>query len=429
MLKKLAELRQRQSDLKAEAEALLDAADNSESGELSAEAETRFTEIETELAEVASQITNAEQQIERRNRLEAIRPTVPAGESVTNEPNPENTYGFHSIGEFAAAVFNAGNRGAPVVDPRLNAAPTNFHEGGGASGEGYMLPVQYRDEIWEAVAQTDDLLNTVDLEPTSARQVDMIKDESTPWGSSGVQAYWRAEAAQMTASKLDTDGTSVTLHELYAFVLATEELMSDAPRLNARIQRKAPQAISWKASDAVVYGTGAGQPLGWMNSSALVSVAKESGQSADTLEAMNVLKMYSRLMVVPGDNPYWLTNRDVVPQLATMTIGDKPIWMPPNGLISAPGGFLLGLPVRFSEHAKTLGDKGDLQLVSPKGYYAARRTQGIEYAESIHLFFDYNIKAFRFIFRIGGQPHLSAAISPANGSNTKSHFVVLDERA
>lgn len=425
----LAALRQKRSDLKAEATAILDKADADNDGELSAEAEQRYSEIEAELQTVGDKIVAEERKIERRRSLDAIRSVVPAGESVTDEPNPETTGGFKSMAEFAVAVRRASVPGGGPVDTRLMAAPTNYHEGGGSSGEGYNLPVQYRDEIWELVMGMEGLMNTVDLEPTAARQVDFVKDETTPWGSSGVQAYWRAEASQMTASKQATKGDSLPLHELYAFVLATEELLEDAPRLGARLTRKSAEAINWKIDDSIIYGTGAGQPLGWFNSDALVSVAEESGQSADTIVAQNVLKMYSRLLVQPGSSPYWLTNRDTVPQLAVMTIGDQPVWQPPNGLAGAPGGYLLGYPVRYSEHAKTLGDKGDIQLIEPKGYYAARRTAGIQFASSMHLYFDYAIQAFRWMFRFGGQPHLSGPVSPANGTNTKSHFVTLDERA
>ena len=113
-----------------------------------------------------------------------------------------------------------------------------------------------------------------------------------------------------------------------------------------------------------------------------------------------------------------------------MTIGDQPIWTPPvAGLQQAPGGFLLGLPIKWSEHAETLGTKGDLQLVAPKGYYGISRAAGIQFASSIHLFFDYGMQAFRWTFRIGGQPYLSAPVAPAKGSNTKSHFVVLETRS
>ncbi|MBL4869166.1 MAG: phage major capsid protein, partial [Pseudomonadales bacterium] len=178
-----------------------------------------------------------------------------------------------------------------------------------------------------------------------------------------------------------------------------------------------------------MYGAGAGQMLGYFTSGALVSVAKESGQSADTLVAQNILKMFSRMLSGSISNARWIGNSDVIPQLASLVIGNQPVWLPPNGLAGAPGGFLMGIPLRLTEHAKTLGDKGDLQLIDPRGYYAATKRAGIKMSTSIHLFFDYDIQAFKWTIRIGGQPFLSAPVSPKNGSNTKSHFVTLDERA
>ena len=170
--------------------------------------------------------------------------------------------------------------------------------------------------------------------------------------------------------------------------------------------------------------------MGYFNAACLVSVAKESGQAADTIETLNIAKMFSRLWTVGGGRPLWLANRAIVPQLMTMTIGNQPVWTGFNaGLQDAPGGRMLGYPILWSEHAKTLGDKGDIQLIDLDGYYGIQKSGGIRFASSIHLFFDYGVQAFRWTFRMGGQPFLSAAISPANGSNTKSHFVTLDARA
>ena len=83
----------------------------------------------------------------------------------------------------------------------------------------------------------------------------------------------------------------------------------------------------------------------------------------------------------------------------------------------------------LSEHSKTLGDKGDIQLIDPMGYYGLKKAAGVRFATSIHLYFDYGLQAFRWTVRFGGQPHLKAPVSPANGTNTKSHFVTLAERA
>lgn len=435
-MKKLAELRQRLADLKAEGNALLDKADADNDGVLMADDEKRWNEIEASIKAVEGEIKGLEATAEKRRRLDAVQtasPTVAGVPRITsNEPNPARTAGFHNLAEFAVSVRNASGSSGHVPDQRLAglmAAPSNYMEGGGSVGEGYMVPAEFRDQIWDLVTSFGSVIDMIDMEPTSARQVDWTADESTPWGTTGVQASWRSEGSQMSASKQATKGRSMPLHELFAFVLATDELMEDAPRLNARLTTKAAMALAYKASDAVFWGTGAGQPLGLMNSASLVTVAKETSQAADTVLAANLLKMRSRLLRVPGDQPVWTINSDVITQLAVLTIGDTPVWTPPNGLIDAPAGFLLGYPVMESEHNKTLGDLGDIVLGSWKGYYGARRTAGAQFAQSMHLFFDYGMQAFRWTFRLGGQPHLSAVVTPPNSANTKSHFVTLAARA
>src|SRR5262249_52350427 len=161
-----------------------------------------------------------------------------------------------------------------------------------------------------------------------------------------------------------------------------------------RLNTKAPAAIRWKMVEAFIFGTGAGQPLGWANTNYAGKVAlnrKTGGQ----INPDDPIKMYSRLLVQDGaDRSFWATNRDTLPDLILRSIvGNVPVWMPPNGLAGAPNGTILGRPVFFSEHCQTLGTAGDLQLVNPDGYYATQRGP-IRQDSSIHLFFDYNIMAF-----------------------------------
>ncbi len=430
-MKKLAELKKTLADLKAEGLAIVNAADDGER-EFTAEEEARLDEIETESADLQRQIEAEEARLERRRTLEALPAggTRAAGQITVDQPDPAQTGGFKDIGEFAVAVASAVNAGrmGGAVDERLLAV-SNSHQGGGSAGEGYSLPPAFRDEVWELVSQFDQFGPLIDEEPTSARQVKLGADETTPWGTSGISAYWRTEGSQMTASRLADEGRSVPLHDLYTLATATEELLADAPRLRNRLTRKAAEAIAWMKNLAIVDGSGAGQPLGWMRAKSLVEAAKESGQVAKTITAQNVIAMYARLKMIPGDRPFWLIGQDCLPELMTMTIGDRPIWVPPTGLAEAPGGFLLGLPVRFSEFAETLGAKGDIQLVSPRGYYGVRRAAGVSFASSIHLYFDYNVEAFRWLFRYGGQPHLQKPVTPAKSAATQSHFITLAERA
>lgn len=429
----LEELRARARQLHADAQAIIDAADNENDGILSDEQQQQYDTKIDELRKTNATIDRKVQQQANGQQLDAssgrrTQAEAPRNPAQPRDPN-EDEFGFTSLGDFASAVRNASvpNGGQDQrLDAMLQAAPSNFHRETG-SQDGYMVPPAFREQIWNMVFNEEDLLNAVSPEPTSSNSVELRADESTPWGASGIQAKWRDEGEQMTASRLNTEGRTVKLHQLYAFVMATDELVADAPRLTNRITRGAAQAIRWKASEAIMHGTGVGQPLGWMKSGALVSVAKEGSQSADTLVAENVAKMYAR-QLNPGRS-IWYANSDIMPQLMTMTLGDQPIWTPPrDGFTGAPGGFLFGRPIRFTEHNPTLGEQGDLQFVDPQGYYAVRRG-GLNFDSSIHLYFDYGIEAFRWTFRFGGQPFLSAPVAPAKGSNKKSHFVTLAERA
>lgn len=432
-MKTLKALKSRQAELKAEGKSLLDAADKA-TRELTADEEARFAAIEAELNTLEADIAKAEQAAERRRRMEGTSvPTTGRIEVGVDRSSLDPRAGFGSLAEFARAVHRAHPQTPnAVLDQRLlsmyQAAPTGYMREGG-SNDGYMVPPEFRDRIWELVFEGDNLLSEIDSEPTTSNQVNDLTDDWTPWGTTGIRAFWRAEAGQMTPTRPNVQPRSTILQELYAFVLATDELLEDVPRLNVRLESKASQAIGWKIDDAIIYGNGAGVPLGYMNSAALVSVAQETSQAADTVVAANVVKMFSRLLPQGIARAQWRINSDVVPQLMQMTLGSQPIWTPPSsGFTQAPGGFLLGRPIKLTEHSKTLGDKGDIQLIDPKGYYGLTKEGGVKFASSIHLYFDYGMQAFRWTVRFGGQPHLKAPVSPANGTNTKSHFVTLDAR-
>lgn len=419
MSKRYLALQQERADLTKEQKTIFETVER-DARAMSEDEKKRDDEIHAALTVLKADIEREE----RRREWERTMPGLPVssvsvvGERLEDDPKR----GFANLGEFALAVkshYTPGGR----TDERLliGAAPTNYHYETG-SDEGRMVPPQFKQEIFEVITTGDDsLLAVVDTEPTSSNAVEFLRDESTPWGATGVSAAWRVEGAQMSASKLATAAEQVRLHELYAFVLATGELLQDAGRLGDRLTRKAGLALRYKVNEAVVNGTGAGQPLGWFTSAAKVTVTRSG---ANLIAAADVVKMFARA-ISPGAST-WYTNQDTIPQLYTMTLGQNALWFPPqNGFAGAPGGFLLGRPVVFLENCKSLGTSGDIQLVNPKGYYATVKGSAPEFAESMHLHFDYNINAFRWIFRMGGQPYLSAAITPANGSNTRAHVVAL----
>jgi HK97 family phage major capsid protein len=67
---------------------------------------------------------------------------------------------------------------------------------------------------------------------------------------------------------------------------------------------------------------------------------------------------------------------------------------------------------------------GDLLLASPS-QYALITKGGVQAASSIHVRFVYDETAFRFVYRVDGQPVWASSVTANDGSSTISPFVAL----
>jgi HK97 family phage major capsid protein len=157
-------------------------------------------------------------------------------------------------------------------------------------------------------------------------------------------------------------------------------------------------------------------------------VAKEGGQAANTLVAANVAKMYAAMPADYLAGAEWVVAPDVLPQLMTMVLGNQAIWTPPSeGFKQAPGGFLFGKPITLSQTNKALSAQGDIYFVN-FGAYETISKDGVQVAQSMHLYFDADSTAFRATFRLDGQPAFKAPIAQARGAQNLSPYVTLQNR-
>lgn len=365
-----------------------------------------------------------------QNAARPVQARVPA-----NPVQARGTNGFRHLGDFANAVRISTVRGGEL-DPRLrNAAVSTYgNEGSGADG-GFAVPPDYRTEILSKVFNEDSLLALTDRLQSSSNTLTIPTDETTPWQTSGgIQSYWTAEAGVKTQSKPALGETTLKLHTLATLVPVTEELLEDSPAMGAYLNRKAPEKMDFKVSDAIVRGTGTGMPLGFLNSPALVTVAAEGAQTADTINVTNLAKMWGRLPIQSRRTAVWLMHPDAEAQLPLMSIGNQPVYLPPGGVSGNMYGTLFGRPVIPHQVAETVGDVGDVMLVDLKQYLTVTKTgngrdaNGMKQDVSIHLWFDQDMVAFRFTMRIAGQPWWASAISQRDGANTQSPFIVLAAR-
>lgn len=348
--------------------------------------------------------------------------------------------GFAHFGEYLASVRGASLRPS-ALDGRLAmmaAATTYANESVGADG-GFLVPPQYSSEIMSVIEAQDSLLARVRQIPIAGTEWKFPANETTAHGTTGVLAYWDSEGDAMTATKPVFKNRSIKVDRLTALCPVTEESLEDSAALGAWINVEAGEKMAFKINDAICNGTGVGQPLGIVAAPGTVSVAKETSQVAATIVAENVLKMWSRMPASNRARAVWLIHSDCEVQLMQLNVkiknvagsenvGGMPIWVPPGGLSGSPFGSLLGRPLVPMECCQALGTVGDITLADLSQYLAVTKG-GLKSDQSMHFYFDQNMRAFRFVLRIGGQPWLSAAIARKNGSSTQSHFVTLATRS
>lgn len=373
-----------------------------------------------------------------RAAIEAERQLAPARTAIERDPdisggedrsrlNPRG--GFNSFGEFIGSVFMAGIGRA--VDPRLHfereaAAPSTFgRESVGADG-GYLVPPEFSARVYQHSLEEGSLVPLTDNIPVTGNSMSFPKDETTPWGTNGIRANWQGEGTAASQTKPALGEFGLRLKRLTALIPVTDELLQDASAVPVYVEGRAGVSIAFKTNDAFFNGDGNGKPLGFVNAGPMVTVAAEGSQTAATINAANVSKMFGRLpRITPKTR--WHINHDAINQLPLMVIGQMPVWQPDFKV--SPYGTVFGIPVQPSQSCATLGTQGDIYLVNWADYVTITKAGGIETATSMHLFFDANATAFRLTFRIDGQPWYLNAITPNNGSANLSGFVRLATRS
>jgi len=435
-IKQLGTLQARRKDLVAQMTAITNAAAAREDGMLTAEERTAFDTASASVTALDEDIARVRASIEATRTGGGVEIGNGAINTTDNLREAKN-HGFRSFGEFANACVRAAVD-PTAADDRLqigaaSTAPGSYGNTQSGADGGYLVPPEFSTTIVQtAYNQNDSFVPMTDNTPVSGNSMTFPVDETTPWGNSGIKAYWTDEAGASTESKGEFYPATLRLKKLTALVPITEEMMADAPALGAYIQAKVPEAIAFKTNEALWSGSGAGKPKGFYTSSGLlVSVAKESGQAADTIVALNLSKMRARMSARSYRRAIWHINNDCLPQLDALVFATTAT----NGQIYNPNGgrfgygTILGRDVMVTDFNETVGDKGDIVLADWGMYRTITKSGGVETATSMHFWFDRGITAFRTTFRIDGQPSIAAPVTPNKGSATLSPIVTLDARA
>lgn len=335
-----------------------------------------------------------------------------------------------ALGEFAIAVRSA--MSGTGFDPRLSAAATGMGTAVPSDG-GFAVPMEVAAGIERDMYASGDLLGRVDARTISGDSIAYIQIDETSRASTrngGVLGYWVDQGTAATASQPKLARVEMKLRKVAALGYMTDELVADAAGLGGELASMFVDELVFQVEDAITEGNGAGQPLGYLSAPCLVSVSKESGQTATTIVNDNLLKMWSRMSPRSKGNAVWLVNADSGPQLNVLSqaIGTGGI---PSRIVnySSDGAVsIFGRPVIETEYNATLGTVGDIVLIDPKKYRLIRKG-GVEQASSIHVRFTTGEQTFRAFYRCDGQMMPRAALTPFKGTATLSPVVVLATRS
>jgi HK97 family phage major capsid protein len=354
---------------------------------------------------------------------------------------------FKCMGEMLKAQYlaHAGNTRARNM---LNAyenelrvkAPLGANEGTNSQG-GYAVKPEWYREIWDKVRDYPDLLSkteTININ-SNTLNIPALSETSLADGSrhGGVLAYWLAEAATATSSYPALTQVQSVLNTQVVLVYVTNQLLQDAniENFESFIQKKVGLEFLWQGNQAVINGSGSGQPTGIMNQAALITQAKSSNDTNAMFGFDDLANMYRSLYPPSRNNAVWIMNPEaysVFLRQVFVTAGGTATTYPAFGGVSynAADEFplrIFGRPVIECMNNPQLGSPGDIILADLSQMVTAQHP-GIEAAISTEIQFPTLQTAYRFVRRYDIKSPWTAALSTVDGHYSYSPFVVLASR-
>ncbi len=404
-----------------------------------------YKKVEDEAKALKTKIEDAENRAKTMGDFDNFLDAAPepvvgrkVADTVPAQPK-DNKPIFASLGEQIRAVVLAESKNG-IVDERLykvqNAA-SGLGETTPADG-GFLVETDKSNTLIESIYAGNGsvLAPKVDRLPLSAKsngiKIPGVDETSRVVGSrgGGIRVYWEGEADALTASKTKWRMIELKLKKVMGACYLTDELLEDTVALESFVTKGFNSEMGFTLDDVIFRGDGVGKPMGVLNAPCLVSVAKETGQAADTILADNIEKMFARMPASMLSGAEWFINQDCWPQIFQLShvigTGGVPIYM--RDIQGSPFGSLLGRPVTPIEHASTVGDLGDIVFANLNAGYIMADKGGVKQASSLHVRFLYDEQVLRFTYRVDGQPKYSSAITPYQGTNTLSPFVALAAR-
>lgn len=342
---------------------------------------------------------------------------LPLGEGEKPKTVEDETPRFKSFGDWLRAVNDFHKQKLGGDDWRLKA----LSEGTDSAG-GFLVPEQWAAGIEQAALESAIVRPLARKMPMTSDTLNYPVVKDTAHSSSvhgGVIAYWTEEAGSKGTSQPTFGNIKLIAKKLIGFTYASDELLDDAAiALEALLIKLFGDAITWYEEEAFWQGNGVGQPLGIINSGALVTPFRATVNLIALADLGNVMARFQGDLY--GRSTVWVGNKAILPQL--LVLGSTVVTWTGIAGQRVPTG-LFGIPLHFTEHQATLGSVGDIGLYDLDKYVIGDR-KGLKIDRSIEYRFNTDETTWRFVKRVDGQPIVDTAFTPKRGS-TQSPYVCL----
>lgn len=429
----LKDARDRYHQISAECKALVDAADNrtDNPGKFTAEEQARFDALAAEQDAIITEFPGANRQTSFE--LGGAKPSRPR-QGVSNKPewlearaNPGavdrmDDGGFDGIGEFLSAIADT-SRGR--YDDRLSQFDLRSQQSTSGTAGGYLIPQRYNAQLMMTAADEAPFLALRDIDEVRGPGSGLVRPALSDRDRSGEDvagfALQRASENSTLADQTVTfESHQVSLAKAAGLIKVSNELMTDsAVGIDRTLRRVFARAVMQRQALDFVSGTGTGQPLGYLNSGALLTASRATNNEVSLAD---VAAMVSQLLPGSFGRAVWLAHPSVAEQIIQLSdsasnnvaVGQDATQQAPNAL--------LGRPLFYTSACPALGSEGDLALVDPSAYLYVHRPLAIDVSGDSN--FDSDQTTFRIVLRDAGQPSYGSSVVDEQGQSL-SEFVAL----
>ena len=415
--------------------------------------ETRSAEQETEFDEIVIKMEQLGKEIDLAHLKEdkEARDAFNDSDSITigdSHAEQRESKGYEMRSPGSKKNFRSLFGKEPINTYRWNDQDTDyfsavfagrFHPGlttrsmveGIASDGGFLVPTETSEIIHNVALENEIVLPSAYVMPMKTNDKNIpglnIGDHSSNLFG-GFTASYKPEAGTLDEANPKARLIALACKKLTGFLKFSREVFDDIPGGGGQIAEICGKGLAWYRDKSFLKGSGAGEPLGILNSDCLVTVEAESGQSADTIIYENLINMMARMFAGSFANSVWVCHQTCIPQLLTLAV---PIGLGGSHIpvmTKGKAGFeILTRPVIFTEKTEPLGDKGDIMLCD-FGQYVVGLREELRLEYSPHVYFTTDQIAARLIARHDGMPLWDKALTLEDGSTTVSPFVTLEAR-